>query len=96
MTIIILENHYVTYMNPKKGGRPKNMVFDSSIGNGMTLNQYTKHMKEQSISKTEVVKRGILTKVQLEKAIQEGHIIALQIGAKQYVSKASIQQYLSL
>jgi hypothetical protein len=82
-------------MNPKKGGRPKNMVFDSSIGRGMTLNQYAKHMKEQSISKTEVVKRGILTKAQLEKAIAEGHIKAVQIGATQYVSKTSIQNYLN-
>lgn len=70
------------------------MVFVSSVGKGMTLNQYTKHMKEQSISKTEVVKCGILTKTQLTKGIQEGHIKAVQIGTKQYVSKASIQNYL--
>ncbi len=71
------------------------MVFDSAVGKGMTLNQYAKHIKEQSISKTEVVKRGILTKAQLEKAIQEGHLATIQIGSKQYISKASVQNYLS-
>lgn len=82
-------------MYPKKGGRPKNMVFDSTVGKSMTLKQYAKHMKEQSISKSEVVKRGILTRTQLEKAIQEGHIREVQIGSTKYVSKASVQEYLS-
>ena len=82
-------------MYQKQSGRPKNMVFDSSVGHGMTLKQYTEHIKAQSISKSEVVKRGILTKSQLEKAIQEGHVTPVQIGAKQYVSKTSLQEYLS-
>lgn len=82
-------------MNPKKGGRPKNMVFDSSVGKGMTMKQYAKHIKEQSISKTEVIKRGILTKAELDRAIQEGHISCVQIGTRQYVKKASVHEYLS-
>lgn len=71
------------------------MVFDPSVGRGMTLNQYAKHIKEQSLSKAEVIKRGILTKAQLEKAILEGHISALQIGARQHVLKASLHAFLS-
>lgn len=82
-------------MNPQKGGRPKNMVFDSSVGKGMTMKQYAKHIKEQSLSKAEVIKRGILTKAQLETAIKNGHISCVQIGARQYVKKASIYEYLS-
>lgn len=81
-------------MYPEKRGRPKNVVFDSSVGKGMTLNQYTKYMKEQSISKSDVVKRGILSKAKLEKAIHEGQVKVVQIGARQYVSKASIQAFL--
>ncbi len=71
------------------------MVFDYAIGRGMTLKQYGKHMKEQSISMSDIVKCGILTKSQLERAIFEGHLSTVKIGARKYISKALIYEYLS-
>lgn len=70
------------------------MVFDSSVGKGMTLKQYTTHMKEQSVSKSEVVRLGIMTKSQLEAALLNQHLTVITIGTGQYLTKASIQKYL--
>lgn len=82
-------------IHPQARGGPKSTVLDFSSGRRMTLNQYTKYLKDQSISKFEVIRRGMLKKKELENAIQEGHIEVIQIGTKQYVSRASIQEYLS-
>jgi hypothetical protein len=80
---------------PKSTGRPRNIVFDASIGRGMTLNQYSKHVKDQSMSKSEITKRGILTKAQVEQGIQSGSLQVVSVGTSQRITKDSIQKYLN-
>lgn len=83
-------------MYPNKSGRQKNTVFDSSIGRSMTLKQYGKHIKDQTMSKSEVVKRRLLTKVELEKAINENKVAVFKIGSSIRITKISLQEYFSL
>ncbi len=81
-------------MNLKNSRRPQSTISDPKIGTEMTMRKYAKHIKDQSISKAEIIKRGILTKSQLDKAIHDGDITAIQIGARQYINKTSVYEFL--
>ncbi len=78
-----------------KPGRPKNTVFDSAIGKSLSAKQYQKHLIGISLSKAEVVMRGILTKSQLEKAVASGDLNVIKVGASQRILSAALRDYMN-
>jgi hypothetical protein len=78
-----------------KGGRPKNTVFVKELDKCMTLNQYKKHLKNTTVSKADVVKQGIMTKGELEKAIAAGHLQVLMIGSSKRIDHNQLQKFIS-
>ena len=86
---------FLDFNKPKPQGRPRNMIFDTAIGIGMTMKQYAKHNKDQSLTKAAIEKKGILTKVELESGIKGGLISCVQIGTRQYINKVSLQEYIN-
>jgi predicted transcriptional regulator len=79
----------------KKPGRPKNTVRDHAAGQAMTVKQYNKHMKQNSLSKTEIVKRGILSKAQLDTAIANNELSVMMISGSHRISQESLHEYLN-
>jgi len=78
---------------PKKYGRPKNSVFTEA--EGMTLNQYKKKLIENTFSKTDIIKRGILTKSELEKAITSNKLETVPSGRSVRINKDSLRNLLN-
>lgn len=79
----------------KRVGRAKNMVYDQKIGKGLTLNQYTKRARLESMSKSEILKRGILTKTQLEAGIVSGKLTAIGTSTSTRITKESLLKFVS-
>ncbi|MDO8590472.1 MAG: hypothetical protein Q7R65_00655 [bacterium] len=77
-----------------KRGRPRNVVFDKVTGKGMTINQFTKRsakeMRRLCLTRSEIVKRKLLTKSVLDKAIEDGHLREIIYGKKQYIYRTEL------
>ena len=75
-------------------GRPKNTVTDLVSGKGMTVNQFIKHTREitneQYLTKSEIVKRKILKRGELEKFIKTGKLREEKIGSKDYINRGEL------
>jgi len=78
----------------KRGGRPKNIVFDYKSGKNMTLNQFKRglheEMKPGSLTKNEIMKRKLITKGKLEKAVKEKRIKEVKVGGISYFSRVEL------
>jgi len=79
----------------KRSGRPRNMVFDQKTGKGFTLKQYAKNARLESMSKSDIVKRGILTKAQVEAGIVSGKLAVIGGGTSTRITKVSLLKFLS-
>lgn len=88
------ESIVIELIAPKNTGRPKNTVFIKNQGKGMTIRQYQKHLKATTISKAGLVKRGILTKKQLDEAIVTGKLQIINVGTSQRISQESLINFL--
>ena len=75
-------------------GRPQNVVFDKVSGKGMTINQFVKQgakeMRRLCLTRSEVIKRKLLTKNALEMAIKTGDLKEIIHGNKHYVYRAEL------
>lgn len=78
---------------PKKYGRPKNSIFTEA--EGMTLNQYKKKIVENTFSKADIIKCGILTKTGLEKAIASNELETTAKGNSLRINKDSLKDFLN-
>src|SRR3990167_8428842 len=79
-----------------KRGRPQNVVFDKASGRGMTINQFTKRsakeMRRLCLTRSEIVKRKLLTKSVLGKADKDGHIpVAPYLVSLQYLNDEVVE-----
>ena len=79
----------------KKIGRPKRTVFISGQSKGMTMSQYNKHIKLDTLSKTEIIKRGILTKTKLNNAISSGSLNVIKTGVSEHISQKELREFLN-
>lgn len=81
-----------------KRGRPRNVVFDNVTGKGMTINQFTKRsakeMRRLCLTRSEIVKRKLLTKSVLDKAIENGDLKEVMYGTKQYIYRTELSTFL--
>ena len=60
----------------------------------MSFNEYKKYIKSGTISKSAVVKRGILTKSEIERAILLGKLLTVKVGKSVRISQESLRDYL--
>ena len=83
----------------KKAGRPKNTVIDTLTGQKFTPRQYAtfmlKNIKKGCLTKTEIIRRKLLGKNDLEKAIEDGHLPATYFKDKCYINRESLADFLS-
>jgi len=80
----------LTVSSPKKLGRPKCSVFIETTGEKMTVKQFRKYSLEKlqktHLTKTQILKRKILTKTQLEKYINDGTLKRLNCHNRSFIS----------
>jgi hypothetical protein len=78
----------------QKRGRPRNIVIDNVSGKGMTIGQFkTKarnEVRHSALSKSEIIKRKILSKAKLEKAIAEEKITPIMRGGAIYFDRSEL------
>lgn len=60
----------------------------------MSVGQYVKYLKSDTISKSAIVKHGILTKSELEKAISSGKLLVVKVGNSVRINQKSLSDYL--
>ena len=82
----------------KKPGRPKNIIFDNASGKGMTLRQFKikskKEVELQHIAKKEIIRKRILTKKELENAINDGALKEINVGNRGYVDRQELAEFI--
>ena len=82
-----------------KRGRPQNVVFDKASGRGMTINQFTKRsakeMRRLCLTRSEIVKRKLLTKSVLGKAVKDGRLKETIYGKKRYIYRTELNNFIS-
>lgn len=82
----------------KKAGRPKNIVFNAE-GKGMTSNQFKKSLQEdvqsKCLTKSEILKKKILTRKELTDAIRIGRLQEITIDNTSYFRREELAILLS-
>ncbi len=80
-------------MNSQKGQRVR---IENTEGKRLTVKQYKKQMVSEKdfILKSDVIKRGIFTKAEMEKILRSGALVIEQYGGKNYLNRGSIKEYI--
>lgn len=82
----------------KKRGRPKNTIFDNISGEGMTLRQFKirtkKKVELQHIAKRQIIRKRILTKKELENAINNGALTEINVGNRGYIDRQELAEFI--
>ncbi len=84
----------IIFSKPQKRGRPKVTVFVDGTEKGMTMNQFKKTKTVDTLSLSEVVKRGIISKKALEEAVSSGGVSLIQVGNTKRISQNELFEYL--
>lgn len=81
-----------------KRGRPKNTVFESATGMAMTARKFAKSahidVKKKCLSKSDIVKLGLLTKSKMEKAIGAGELTQVLVSKTWYIDRVELSEFL--
>jgi len=81
---------------PKKQGRPKNIIFIDGGSKGFTARQFNKYtsdeLKKTHLTKTQVLKLGIVTKTKLDRYIADGTLKPIEQGNKIFISRKDLAE----
>jgi hypothetical protein len=87
-------------LNPKVDNRrgPRNIITDNTTGKKMSLRQFRKvsssGIKEGCLSKNEVIKRKLLTKGEIDKAVAVGNLEVVSFEGGSYINRQKLAEFL--
>jgi len=74
--------------------RLKDMVFLNGDTVGITMHEHTRELRIRTLSKSTIIKQGILTKSQLEHAITSRDLKTIRVGKSTRVDRDELTVYL--
>jgi len=77
----------------QKTARPRYSFFDKNTGKTLNKKQFGEKIKRDCLSKTQIVKKGILPKAKLEQAVRNKEIETISTGKVVYISRGALQRY---